>query len=97
MKPFYVYILQCRDGSYYIGHTDDFERRMTQYICKHGNGYVSARLTFKIVFVETCGTRVEAIIAERKLKGWSRKKKKSLNSGGFSEVQKFWKNYKKIN
>jgi hypothetical protein len=31
MKPFWVYILRCRDGSYYIGHTDDLERRISQH------------------------------------------------------------------
>ncbi len=44
--------------------------------------------------MQACASRAEAIIAERKLKGWSHKKKQSLIDGGFSEVQKFWKNYK---
>ena len=28
MKPFFVYMLRCSDGSYYIGHTDELERRV---------------------------------------------------------------------
>jgi predicted GIY-YIG superfamily endonuclease len=28
MYQFHVYILRYNDGSYYVGHTDDIERRM---------------------------------------------------------------------
>ena len=28
MKPFFVYMLRCNDDSYYVGHTDDLERRL---------------------------------------------------------------------
>ena len=31
MKPFFVYLLECADGSYYVGHTDDLARRMAQH------------------------------------------------------------------
>ncbi len=30
-KIYYVYILRCRDGSYYTGITDDFERRLQEH------------------------------------------------------------------
>ena len=35
---FWVYILRCADGSYYVGHTDDLEKRMGE----HESGLVSA-------------------------------------------------------
>ena len=28
MKPFFVYMLRCGDGTYYVGHTDDLESRV---------------------------------------------------------------------
>ncbi|MEI6580152.1 MAG: GIY-YIG nuclease family protein [Eubacteriales bacterium] len=31
MTHFYVYILRCSDGSYYTGHTDNIEARMSQH------------------------------------------------------------------
>src|SRR5436309_174635 len=41
---FYVYMLQCVDGSYYAGHTDDLERRLAMHRQGLINGYTSTRL-----------------------------------------------------
>ncbi len=30
-RPFFTYMLRCSDGSYYVGHTDEIERRMAQH------------------------------------------------------------------
>ncbi|HCQ17085.1 MAG TPA: hypothetical protein DIU20_12525, partial [Cryomorphaceae bacterium] len=35
MSPYYVYILQCKDGTYYTGMTNDLEKRLAQ----HQEGY----------------------------------------------------------
>ncbi len=32
MRPFYVYILKCNDKSYYIGHTDNIEQRISEHM-----------------------------------------------------------------
>lgn len=40
--------------------------------------YTNTRLPIKLVFVQEFGTRDEAFAGERKLKGWSRKKKEAL-------------------
>jgi putative endonuclease len=89
MKPFWVYILRCRDGSYYTGHTDDLERRISQ----HESGEISGCYTFmrrpvKLVFSQTFTTREEAIAAERQIKGWSRKKKEAMMRGDWDEVSR---------
>ena len=99
MKDFYVYILQCNDDSYYVGHTDDISRRINQHSLGKESGYVSTRLPIELAFLQACASRAEAIIAERKLKGWSHKKKKALIEGGFNKVQQCWKQNKnkKIN
>ena len=94
MKDFYVYILLCTDNSYYVGHTDDINKRMHEHSSGRESGYVSTRLPVKLVFLQACSGRAEAISAERKLKGWSRNKKESLIQGGFLDVRRFWKNYK---
>ncbi|MBC7715515.1 MAG: GIY-YIG nuclease family protein, partial [Pseudorhodobacter sp.] len=31
MKPFFVYLLRCSDGSFYAGHTDELELRVAQH------------------------------------------------------------------
>ena len=76
MQYFYVYILKCSDGSYYTGHTDNIEARISQH--QQGlikNCYTITRLPIIVVFSQTFGSRNEAFIAERKIKGWSKQKK----------------------
>lgn len=87
MNYFYVYILKCGDGSYYTGHTDNIEARMSQH--KQGlikSCYTSTRLPVELVFHQNFGERDEAFAAERKIKGWSRKKKEALISGDWQLI-----------
>jgi predicted GIY-YIG superfamily endonuclease len=89
MKPFWVYILCCRDGSYYTGHTDDLERRVAQ----HESGaipdcYTCNRRPVTLVFSQPFATRDETLAAERQIKGWSRKKKEAMMRGDWAEVSR---------
>ena len=94
MKDFYVYILKCNDNSYYVGHTDDIEKRMNEHITGQSESYVASRLPVKLVFLEACASRYEAIQAERKLKGWSRKKKELLIKSGWQAMKGYWRKTK---
>lgn len=80
MQSFYLYILRCANGAFYIGHTDDIERRLEQHLVKAPgvDSYVSRYLPTELVFVECLGTRAEAFEAERRIKKWTRKKKEAL-------------------
>jgi len=78
MKKFYMYILKCRDGSYYIGHTDDIEKRIAEHKSKKFSCYTKKRLPITVVFVQEFVTRYEALVAERQIKKWSRAKKEAL-------------------
>ena len=83
---FWVYILKCSDGSYYTGHTDDLEKRISQHTNKFfAECYTASRLPIELVYQQDFFSREEALIAERQIKGWSRKKKKAL-------IEKDWKN-----
>jgi len=68
MKPFFVYILECNDDSYYTGHTDNIEQLIAQHQNKE-NSYTAERLPVKVVFLQTCAWLYEAIAAEQKIKG----------------------------
>ena len=86
---FYVYMLRCADGSYYTGHTDCLEKRVAQ----HHSGEISSCYTFKrrpltLVFSEFFYSRVEAITAERQIKGWGRLKKEAMLRGDWAEVSR---------
>jgi len=75
---FYVYVLRCIDYSYYVGHTDDIQRRIAQHDAGEIPGYTEGRKPVRLVFVQEFSNRDEALAAERQLKGWSRAKKEAL-------------------
>jgi predicted GIY-YIG superfamily endonuclease len=75
MQNFYVYMLKCSDGSYYTGHTDSIDPRISAHAIGEGCGYTSTRLPVKVVFVQEFAERSEALEAEMNIKKWSRKKK----------------------
>jgi predicted GIY-YIG superfamily endonuclease len=89
VKPFWIYLLRCADGSYYTGHTDDLEARLAQ----HDQGAIPNCYTLKrrpvlLVYSQTFETREEALAAERQVKGWSRKKKEAMLRGDWGEVSR---------
>jgi len=75
---FWVYMLRCADGSYYVGHTDDLEKRVTEHEAGATGAYTATRLPVRLVFADEFPSREEAIAAERQIKGWSRRKKEAL-------------------
>jgi predicted GIY-YIG superfamily endonuclease len=78
MKPFFLYMLRCRDGSYYVGHTDDLDKRIQEHEDGTCGGYTATRRPVELVFVDEFQTREDALARERQLKGWRRAKKEAL-------------------
>jgi tRNA/rRNA methyltransferase len=68
---FYTYILECADGSYYTGHTDDLEARLSAHHDGTFKGYTSrpGKRPLRLVFHQDFATRDEAFAAERQIKG----------------------------
>ena len=85
---FYIYILKCADGSYYVGHSDDLEARLALHGAGSGDAYTAKRLPVQLVFTEEFPSREDAIARERQVKGWSRKKKEALCHGDWEEVSR---------
>ncbi len=75
---FWVYILRCVDGSYYVGHTDDLEKRVRQHQSGELGGYTFNRRPFELVYSQDFPTREEAFVVERQFKGWCRAKKEAV-------------------
>jgi len=88
---FYMYILECCDRSYYVGHTDDLNKRISQHMLKSYEGYTAARLPIKLVGAQTFYTRNEAFAAERKVKKWSRAKKEAFIKSNWNKISKLAK------
>ncbi len=76
--PYYVYILLCKDGSYYTGYTKDVEYRVKQHKKGHGARYTRVREAEKMVYVEVFNSRSEAMKREREIKSMSHKGKQRL-------------------
>ena len=84
---YYVYILRCKDGSYYTGITNNHERRLRQ----HNEGvnpksYTFTRRPVELVYVTEFNDVFEAIAWEKQVKGWSRKKKEALIRREFEKL-----------
>src|SRR5450631_1083473 len=88
---FWVYILKCRDGSYYTGHTDNLEARINSHVAGKIPGYTASPRPLALVFSQECATRYEALSAERRIKGWSRAKKEAMMRGNWREVSRLAK------
>ncbi|THU02838.1 GIY-YIG nuclease family protein [Lampropedia puyangensis] len=90
MKPFFVYILRCQDGSYYTGHTDDLEVRLRQH--QDGKtGYTATRKPVALVWQGEFESREAALAFELQIKGCSRSKKEALMVGDWERVQQLAK------
>jgi predicted GIY-YIG superfamily endonuclease len=71
---FWVYFLRCSDDSYYVGHTDDLERRLGAHNDATLPCYTSTRRPVTLIWSQEFVTREEALAAEWQIKGWSRAK-----------------------
>ena len=85
---FWVYMLQCVDQSYYVGHTNDLEKRILEHQTGELDGYTATRRPVRIVFTQEFPSREEALATELQIKGWSRQKKYALVRGDWSEISR---------
>ena len=87
----WMYILQCSDGSYYVGSTVDMEKRLAQHQAGEGAKYTARRLPVKLVFAEEFERIDEAFTREKQVQGWSRAKREALIRGDFDDVSRLGK------
>ena len=95
---FYLYILKCINGAYYVGHTDNIDKRMSEHNLGLINTcYTKNKRPLELMFLQIFPTRDAAFQAERQVKGWSRKKKEAFINDDWNEIQRLnvlQKNYK---
>ena len=89
---FWAYMLHCNAGRFYVGHTDDLDRRIGEHLAGTLPGFARDYLPVKLVWSETFPTRYEALAAERQIKGWSRAKKMALIRGDWAEISRLASN-----
>ena len=86
-RPFVAYMLYCADESYYVGHTDDLEKRILEHQEGGKCAYTETRRPVRPVWSQEFATREEALAAALRIKNWSRAKKQALASGNFDELR----------
>lgn len=73
---YFVYILECNDGSLYTGITKDIEKRVNEHnSSQKGAKYTKARRPVKLVYSESSESRSSASKREYEIKKLSRKNK----------------------
>jgi putative endonuclease len=73
MKSYFVYILaSMRNGTLYIGVTNNLERRIVEHKLDLNEGFTKKYCVHRLVWFEEYGDIHEAIAREKRLKRWRR-------------------------
>ena len=92
MKTFYVYILASqRNGTLYVGVTNDLRRRVYEHQSGRIDGFTKDYRTYMLVYAEEYASITDAIRREKQLKGGSRAQKMRL----IESVNPEWKDLSK--
>ena len=75
---YFVYIIECGDGSLYTGITTNVERRFNEHKNKTGGHYTSSKKVIRVAYSEEHPNRSSALKREAEIKGWPRQKKLNL-------------------
>lgn len=78
---FYVYILECIDGSYYVGSTNQLDDRLKRHNAGEAAEWTKDRRPVKIVYKESHDSLLSARKREEQIKKWTRQKKEKLIHG----------------
>lgn len=77
-----LYILRCRDGSFYTGVTTDIDRRLREHEDGRASRFTRTRRPVVVVYQEKCGSRSHALSRECAVKSMGRQGKEDLVAGG---------------
>jgi len=75
---FFIYIVQCGDGTYYTGYTKNLEERIALHNSGNGAKYLKNKLPVKLVYAKEYHYYKNALCAERRVKKLTRAQKLNL-------------------
>ncbi len=76
----FVYILLCKDESFYTGITNNLEKRLLEHKEGKGGRYTRSHKVVRLLYQEELLTHSQALKRELEIKSWSRERKiKTLN------------------
>ncbi|HET6153805.1 MAG TPA: GIY-YIG nuclease family protein [Marmoricola sp.] len=82
----HLYILECSDGTYYVGSTWNLERRVSEHNLGLGAAYTRRRRPVRLLWSEAFDRIEDALIREKQVHGWSRAKREALMEGRFKDL-----------
>lgn len=71
----FFYVLECADGSYYAGYTNDLGKRLDAHNAGKGAKYTRAKGPVELIYQETFPTKPAAMKAEYAFKQLSKPQK----------------------
>ncbi len=77
-SKYWVYIVQCRDGTYYTGSTNNVEDRIKLHNKGHGAKYLRGKLPVSLVYAKEYRYYKNALHRERNIKKMTREQKENL-------------------
>ena len=75
---FYLYVLECADGTWYTGYTVDVAERVRAHNAGAGAKYTRSRLPVRLLAQAAYATKREAMSAEYRFKRLTRRQKERL-------------------
>lgn len=75
---YYVYILECIDGSLYTGYTSNIQRRFQEHLSGRGAKYTKTHPPVRVAYFEQFSSKRDAMKRECEIKKLPRKKKLML-------------------
>ena len=82
----FTYLLECRDGSFYVGSTWDLERRLSEHEQGLGAQYTRHRRPVRLVWHAFYDSVEEAYRMEKRVQGWGRPKRQALIDGRWEDL-----------
>ncbi|HEY7088480.1 MAG TPA: GIY-YIG nuclease family protein [Tepidisphaeraceae bacterium] len=86
-EPFFVYIVRCADGTFYIGRTSNVIERVETHNAGQGALWTACRRPVTLVYQEPHPSEEEAIGRERQIKRWTHAKKLALINGDRAKLK----------
>ena len=74
----FLYILECSDGSFYTGITNDLKKRLQRHNSAKASKYTRLRLPVVLIYSENLESRSLALKREAQVKRLSRIQKEQL-------------------
>jgi putative endonuclease len=68
VSPWFVYLIECRNGCIYTGISNDVERRYAAHVAGRGARYTRANPPTRLLLAAPVGDRAQASRAEHRIR-----------------------------